>query len=139
MSSNFCYILMNTNDYTYNGYTCNLTRRIRQHNSLIKGGAKCTSGRGPWEYVAIITSSDESAFTKQRALSLEWHVKYPTNKRPRPKEFNGALGRLASLELVFSNPKFADIKDSLTVYIKDDLVSHVNTSVPVLPLSEFEK
>ena len=44
-----CYILKCDN-YTYNGCTNNFKRRIRQHNE-IKGGAKCTSKRGPWETI----------------------------------------------------------------------------------------
>jgi predicted GIY-YIG superfamily endonuclease len=128
---NYCYILANAPDNTYNGYTNNLQRRIRQHNSEIKGGARCTSGRGPWEYLAIITSNDE-AFTKQRALSLEWHIKYPTNKRPRPRQYNGALGRLASLPLVLENPKFADLH--FTVYVQEAYLEHVPPSIHALPL-----
>ena len=33
----YCYIIANANDRTYNGYTNNLTRRLRQHNGDIKG------------------------------------------------------------------------------------------------------
>lgn len=126
---NYCYILYNASDNTYNGFTNNLERRLRQHNCIIKGGAKCTSGRGPWEYLAIITSDDES-FTKRRALSLEWHIKYPTNKRPRPREYNGPLGRLASLPLVLENPKFADL--DFRVYVKPE---YLDASIQALPLN----
>ena len=99
---NYCYILANACNQTYNGYTNNLSRRVRQHNSEIKGGARYTCGKGPWEYIAVITCDDE-AFTMRRALSLEWSIKYPTNKRPRPREYQGASGRINSLSLVFSN------------------------------------
>lgn len=44
-----------------------------------------------------------------KALSLEWHIKYPTCRKPRPKDYNGTNGRLSSLPLVFSHRKFKDM------------------------------
>lgn len=111
----YCYILYNKdNQCTYNGYTTNLTRRLRQHNKELAGGARattrlCTPGFSGWEYLAYVTS-DDPKFDKKKALSLEWHIKYPTNKRPRPKEFTGAVGRLRGLDLALANPKFAGIQ-----------------------------
>jgi predicted GIY-YIG superfamily endonuclease len=134
-STHLCYILHNPRDQTYNGYTCNPQRRIRQHNSVIKGGARFTSGKGPWTYLAIITCADEAAFTYKRALSLEWHIKYPTNKRPRPRIYNGAAGRLASLELALGNPKFADL--TFIVYVQDEYLALVPESVHARPMIKF--
>jgi predicted GIY-YIG superfamily endonuclease len=111
---NYCYILYNKdNRCTYNGYTTNLQRRIRQHNKELVGGARattrlCKPGFSGWEYLAHVTS-DDPRFDKKKALSLEWHIKYPTNKRPRPTEFQGASGRLKGLDLALANPKFAGI------------------------------
>lgn len=133
-STHICYILHNPRDQTYNGYTCNPQRRIRQHNSVIKGGARFTSGKGPWTYLAIITCTDE-AFTYKRALSLEWHIKYPTNQRPRPRIYNGAAGRLASLELALGNPKFAEL--TFVVYIEDEYLALVPESLHARPMSEL--
>jgi len=111
---NFCYVLWNGGDggggggKTYNGYTNDLTRRLRQHNGEIKGGARSTtravaSGDRPWEYLAVVraakTQEEEYDFTKREALSLEWHIRYPTCKRPRPSSFRGPEGRLRSLAL----------------------------------------
>jgi len=91
----FCYIIANDKDRTYNGYTTNLARRLRQHNGEICGGARATHNRGPWRYVAILTSMGWK--NTSTAMKHEWTIKYPTRKRPRPKHFNGVSGRLDSL------------------------------------------
>jgi structure-specific endonuclease subunit SLX1 len=91
----YCYIIANDQDRTYNGYTTNLSRRLRQHNGEICGGARATHNRGPWRYVAILTSLGWKDIST--AMKHEWTIKYPTRKRPRPKQFNGVSGRLDSL------------------------------------------
>jgi predicted GIY-YIG superfamily endonuclease len=109
----FCYILYNDrNAKTYNGYTVNIDRRIRQHNGLIKGGARFTTadskkyGSEFWKYLLIIECDE---WDKVKAQSVEWSVRYPNNKRPRPPQFSGADGRIIGLQYVFSNPKFANL------------------------------
>lgn len=106
---NACYVLFNaTNAATYNGYTVDVRRRLRQHNGELAGGARATSrevARGvTWQLLCVVTSP---VFDKHTALSFEWHVKRPTGARRRPPAFSGPLGRLNSLRLVFDNPKFA--------------------------------
>ena len=120
----FCYILhCPGSKATYNGYTVCPSRRIRQHNGEIRGGAKATQRCSPrWEYAVIITSPDPT-FTKHKAMSLEWSIHYPTNKRPRPKEYSGILGRIKSLSLVFANQKFAGIP--LNIYVADQFLEAV--------------
>lgn len=115
-----CYIVYDDFNSTYNGYTCNLKRRIRQHNAEIKGGARFTTRKQSktndphhWKYMLSITSND-LIFDYKKALSLEWSVKNPTNKRTRPKRT--PLGRIESLPLVFSNPKFKDLSYIISVY-----------------------
>lgn len=111
------YVIYDAAGNTYNGYTVDLERRLRQHNKEIKGGAKYTTSRvkGPdhWRYLVTLTSPE---FTQQKALSMEWSVKYPTNKRPRPRAFAGPRGRLASLPLVFANPKFEALTFEITLH-----------------------
>lgn len=106
-----CYILANkTNSATYNGYTTCLERRLRQHNGEICGGAKYTARQcekyGVQWYALCAVTSNHPDFTKKKALSLEWHIRYPTGHRPRPKSFNGSEGRLRGLQLALQHPKF---------------------------------
>jgi len=68
------YLLVNTCNYrSYIGITTNIKRRLRQHNGLIKGGAKYTrnfKGNGEWKYYLFI-----SGYTKSECLSFERNVK----------------------------------------------------------------
>ena len=80
--NNYCvYLLINTlNKYTYLGITNNSIRRIRQHNGIIKGGARYTNakkGDGEWKYYLKIHN-----LTKSEALSMERTAK---NLRRRAK------------------------------------------------------
>ena len=96
----FCYIIATPDgDQTYNGYTINLRRRLRQHNGELRGGAKATKRgrRGSWRYIAVLTCPE---WTAQRAMQHEWTIKYPTRRKPRPREYQGSRGRILSLEKV---------------------------------------
>jgi len=113
MWKNYCYVLINDWDNkTYNGYTNNPARRLRQHNGEISGGARYTTRRRKkdgavprnWEFLVLIECP---GMTQRQALSLEWYLKHITNGRRRPREYNGANGRLASLPIALGNPKFA--------------------------------
>lgn len=92
----YCYIIYSpSKNRTYVGYTVEPTRRIRQHNGFIKGGAKATSVASDWRFLSIITSSNPS-FTNILALSIEWHLKHPTGKRRDPM-YKGIDGRLRAI------------------------------------------
>jgi predicted GIY-YIG superfamily endonuclease len=110
----YCYILFNElNNKTYNGYTVNLNRRIRQHNGEIKGGAKYTTKENlEWKYLLIIESEQ---FDHNTALCFEWMLKYPTRKKPKPREFQGILGRLKSIPLVLLYEKFIEMHFKIKV------------------------
>ena len=70
MQKHFVYMLREINgNRTYIGYTVNLERRIRQHNGIIKGGAKYTSGR-KWVYALHCEVTD-----KISGLQIEWRFK----------------------------------------------------------------
>lgn len=113
----YCYLICNGNGRTYNGYTVDLVRRLRQHNGFLKGGAKSTHGKGPWEYVVILTSPDWDCIST--AMKHEWSIKYPTRRRPRPKEFNGVDGRLLSFKNIFGH--MSTLKcENIHCYVRND-------------------
>ncbi len=61
---------------TYVGSTTHPTRRFRQHNGQIKGGAKYTRG-GSWTPFVVLYDMNH---TKSSALSYEWHLKHSSRK-----------------------------------------------------------
>lgn len=126
----YCYILFQTNlesDLTYNGSTNNLVRRLRQHNGEISGGAKATSGKGPWEYMVVL----EGFESHNEALCCEWRIKHPTGKK-RPKKYCGKKGRADSLNLVLNLENWTSKSTGLksgnkyTLYILDELTNIID-------------
>lgn len=109
----YCYILGQSRNIrmgvgrTYNGYTVDLTHRLRQHNGEIKGGAFATRNVGPWEFIAVMTCMD---WTSVRAMQVEWLIRYPTRKKPRPTEYAGAQGRINSLVEIVNRMDEPNIK-----------------------------
>jgi predicted GIY-YIG superfamily endonuclease len=67
-----CYVLASrTGKSKYVGMTCDVRRRIRQHNKEIKGGARATSRGGPWRYAAVLGGFADH----HEALTAEWRLK----------------------------------------------------------------
>lgn len=136
-SIHYCYVLFNDTGLTYNGYTVNPSRRIRQHNGIIVGGAKYTSRHNGWKFLYTITSEQ---FTKHSALAFEYMVKYPTRRKPAPKIYRTVQGRLESLALVIAYEKFANLEFTIKVlpqYI-DQLKDHLQPYSDRLIIEEFE-
>lgn len=92
--SYYCYLIKSKSSQdTYIGITDNLQRRLRQHNSEIKGGAKATRKHKDWEYIKTVLLKDRST-----ALKFEYQAK-------RSRGLNNRINRLQYLELLFCSPR----------------------------------
>ncbi|AYV76304.1 MAG: GIY-YIG nuclease [Terrestrivirus sp.] len=118
--SYYCYILRSVNplypNNTYVGMTVNPTRRLRQHNGELVGGAKATKTRQPYEMYCIISGFP----TLHDALSYEWHIKHPSGKKKVPGNFTGINGRIKGLKHVMETrtPPF-----DIIINIKEDCIN----------------
>ena len=130
----YCYIITNGKN-TYNGYTNDLKKRLRQHNGELVGGAKATRGRGPWRYVCILSCE---SWSSSDAMSVEWHIKYPTNKRPRPRIYEGPYGRLASLPFALMNCK--DPSAAYVLFVAEEFAEGIpafNPNVVIMDMNNL--
>jgi predicted GIY-YIG superfamily endonuclease len=90
-----CYCIRNeTKNKTYVGATNHFTRRIRQHNREIVGGAKSTAGH-KWHKIILIHGFN----TRHDLLSFEWHFKHVvTVNKSGVKRRVEALKKLLSID-----------------------------------------
>ena len=72
----YMYVVLCFDNSLYCGITTNLERRLKQHNGVIKGGAKYTRGRRPCVYLHKEKASDRSD-----ALKKEYKFKKLTKKK----------------------------------------------------------
>ena len=131
----YCYILRSLNpnhlNKTYNGKTNCIYRRLRQHNGIISGGAKATSGKGVWIPYVII----EGFETENEALSCEWRIKHPTNTKKRPSQYNGVKGRVKSLNLLIGLDNWTNKSSGMgsgrkyTMYIQDEYLELIDLTL----------
>lgn len=98
MQSNYyCYFIVTANR-TYIGITNLLSKRIKQHNNQIKGGAKSTSMYTNWKYHTIIGNFK----SKSEAASFEWYWKHVKNNNKwigTKSGINNKMNRLIELLL----------------------------------------
>lgn len=97
-SPHLIYILKSTNpkfpNRTYVGYTVNLRRRLRQHNGIIKGGAKYTRVGRPYKLVCYI----EGFPSKSNALQFEWRCHNPGGKSKDHKKIKARYRRYKGMD-----------------------------------------
>jgi predicted GIY-YIG superfamily endonuclease len=78
------YLLTNTiNNCTYIGCTNNPTRRLRQHNGDLVGGAKYTKIKkeeGEWKMYGYVSLQEGGFLEKRQALSIEKKIQIRSRK-----------------------------------------------------------
>lgn len=108
--SYFCYILKSLNpaytNRTYTGITNNLTKRLRQHNGELSGGARCTKMIQPLNYFILFTS-----LTKSEALSIERTIH---NLKKKHKLYCGLSGSLLLIPYLIE--KNLITKDNIIIF-----------------------
>ena len=86
-----CYLIFKDN-LTYIGITNNLKRTIKQHNAILKGGAKYTKINGPgWSFACYVSGFKN----KCDALKFEWAFKHINRK-------NGLINKIKNLETLLN-------------------------------------
>lgn len=98
-SAFFVYWIRAAPNHHYIGATVDMPHRLRQHNGLIAGGAKRTSGKGPWSVECVVSGFR----TWREALQFEWAFKYHTRRRRRIDTRYDALCDLMRSEKWTSN------------------------------------
>ena len=84
VSDHSCYIIRSElNRRVYIGYTVNFTRRLRQHNGEITGGAKRTSGGRPWYPICHIKGFYEAT----SAMRFEYRLQHSRIKRKKGEDY----------------------------------------------------
>ena len=71
----YVYVLLCADNSLYCGITTSPERRLKQHNGVIKGGAKYTRGRGPCRFAYI-----KKAMNRSIASKLEYQFKQLSRK-----------------------------------------------------------
>jgi structure-specific endonuclease subunit SLX1 len=86
---------------TYIGSTNNISRRVRQHNGEITGGAAYTHTGRPWTLACTIRGFQDF----RQALQFEWGWKY-TGRCDRRRDSRGLSRRKEHLALLMSRKRW---------------------------------
>jgi len=107
------YILINSSsNKTYVGMTNNPTRRLRQHNGELVGGAKYTTsnkGEGEWLFYGFIRN-----LSKSMALSIEKKIQ----KRSRKMKGNPIERRIMAINNVLN--EYNEINEIKIIFEKNN-------------------
>ena len=147
----FCYILRSLNEKykneTYIGFTDDPLHRIRQHNGIIKGGAKFTKRKRPWKIVLVISNFPNKII----ALKFEWAWQNPFKstliskdienieipvKKNKKKYYNSLEFKLKALNILINSKVFEKIY--LNIFIFDDIkeIMELNDTKIIIKVNE---
>ena len=99
-----CYLLKSKNR-TYVGYTVSIKRRLKQHNGILKGGARYTKMFRPWKLNAVVVGFK----SKTEAMQFEWAWKHPRKSR-FGKGLHFPRDRLQIAKKLITTPYFHHLK-----------------------------
>ena len=118
-----CYLIQNNEKTrTYIGATNNFDRRIRQHNQIIKGGAKATKGY-QWSPLIHVVGF----ITRTELLQFEWiwkHYKYVDSK--------GLYRRIDILEKLFEMEKWKH----LSIKVEEETAAYISIKNEITEISK---
>lgn len=100
----YCYIITNDKNQSYTGCTNNLDRRLKQHNGLLKGGAKYTRKSNNWKYYYII-----GIFDKKSAFKFEYQLKFKKNNKGNLTRISGINNKFNRLKCLLTEPEWNNI------------------------------
>ena len=69
----YVYIIKNSNNILYKGYTSDIAKRIEYHNT---GKSEFTKGKGPWKLVFIKSFDDKTETLKFEKMLKRQNHKY---------------------------------------------------------------
>jgi predicted GIY-YIG superfamily endonuclease len=122
------YVVVHPTDCTYVGISPDVTRRLRQHNSEIKGGAKYTTSKSPeWKHACIISGFQD----KIQAMQFEWAFKHiiPRNAGGIKNRFIKLYKLLTKERWTSKSPLASEIPLRVTYLVDTDpappLPSHI--------------
>ena len=96
--SEWCFYIIKNKNSTYAGVSPDPTRRLRQHNGEIKGGAKYTTSKGPgWEHICLVKGFQD----KIQSMQFEWAVKHVP-----PRNAGGIINRIQKLFCVCNKERW---------------------------------
>lgn len=98
-----CYALSSSDgSRSYTGQTNDFTRRLRQHNGEIKGGARYTKTKTKWTPIFRVTQFKTLRFVLQFEIAMKKR-KIPSKFDPLKKHYTrGPQGRVRQLEYLLS-------------------------------------
>lgn len=79
-----------------------MTRRLRQHNGEIKGGARYTRFGRPWEAVCFVKGFPD----KKTAYQFEWRMHHPPKYLKPKRGPYGVEGRVKCIDKVLQLKNF---------------------------------
>ena len=106
-------IASTTTRRTYVGMTNNFTRRLRQHNGELVGGAKYTSRHDsrPWKCVVTVQGFEN----KVDALRFEYAWKHEP-----PRKCHGVTARTKKMHSLLEKARWKDYNGPLTIHYEDN-------------------